>query len=278
MSTRNVDPRTVESFGEEWERFSYVDQDTPEVRKAFDEYFRIFPWDTLPDGARGADFGCGSGRWARYVLPRVGSLVCVDASEKSIASARRNLPETERVSFVQALIDEQMPIEDSSLDFAYSLGVLHHIPDTRAALAACTRKLKVGAPFLLYLYYALENRPAWYRAIWQASDVVRRRVSAMPMPARRHVTDLVALSVYWPLSRAAKVVEMAGADPSLVPLAAYRAMPMYMLKNDAYDRLATPLEQRFTAAEIKVMMEGAGLRDVQIGDQGPFWCAVGRRA
>lgn len=278
MSFKNVDPLTVESFGEEWERFSYIDQDTAEVRKAFDEYFRIFPWDDLPQGARGADFGCGSGRWARYVLPRVGSLICLDASEKSIASARRNLPSNDRVTFVQALIDEHMPIEDGSLDFAYSLGVLHHIPDTRAALAACTRKLKSGAPFLLYLYYALENRPIWYRAIWRASDVVRRRVSAIPMPARRYVTDLVALSVYWPLSRVASVVERAGVDPSLVPLAAYRAMPMYMLKNDAYDRLATPLEQRFTASEIREMMAEAGLRDIVIGDQGPFWCAVGRRA
>jgi 2-polyprenyl-3-methyl-5-hydroxy-6-metoxy-1,4-benzoquinol methylase len=32
------------------------------------------------------------------------------------------------------------------------LGVLHHIPDTAAAMRDCVRKLKLGAPFLFYLY------------------------------------------------------------------------------------------------------------------------------
>ena len=49
-----------------------------------------------------------------------------------------------------------MPLPDGALDFGYSLGVLHHIPDTQSALRACVRKLKAGAPFLLYLpHYAV---------------------------------------------------------------------------------------------------------------------------
>ena len=49
------------------------------------------------------------------------------------------------------------------MDFGYSLGVLHHLEDTQAGMAACVRKLKPGAPFLVYIYYALENRPIWFR-------------------------------------------------------------------------------------------------------------------
>ena len=44
------------------------------------------------------------------------------------------------------------------MDFGYSLGVLHHIPDTCAGIKACARLLKRGGPFLVYLYYAFDNR------------------------------------------------------------------------------------------------------------------------
>jgi ubiquinone/menaquinone biosynthesis C-methylase UbiE len=60
--------------------------------------------------------------------------------------------------FHLASVDE-IPLPDSSQDFGYSLGVLHHIPDTQLALNACVKKLKLGAPFLLYCYYRFDNRP-----------------------------------------------------------------------------------------------------------------------
>jgi hypothetical protein len=49
------------------------------------------------------------------------------------------------------------------MDFGYSLGVLHHVADTEGALRAAVRTLKPGAPLLVYLYYAFDNRPRWSR-------------------------------------------------------------------------------------------------------------------
>ena len=51
-----------------------------------------------------------------------------------------------------------MPIADNSLDFAYSLGVIHHIPDSESAVKSVVKSLKPGAPFLIYLYYNLDNQ------------------------------------------------------------------------------------------------------------------------
>lgn len=50
-----------------------------------------------------------------------------------------------------------------SLDFAFSLGVLHHVPDTQQAICSIAEKLKPSAPLLIDLYYALDNRPSWHR-------------------------------------------------------------------------------------------------------------------
>ena len=86
----------------------------------------------------GFDAGCGSGRWAALVAPRVGHLHCVDASSDALSVARRKLAGLSNVSFHDAPVDA-MPLPDSSMDFGYSLGVLHHIPDTPAGLAPVWR-------------------------------------------------------------------------------------------------------------------------------------------
>src|SRR5690242_3532655 len=72
----NIDPKTVEGFGDEWHAFSQEKLDPAEQRRAFDEYFSIFPWDELPPDAEGFDLGCGTGRWAALAAERVGLLHC----------------------------------------------------------------------------------------------------------------------------------------------------------------------------------------------------------
>ena len=279
MSTdrTNVDERTVEGFGLEWARFDQQALSPIEFQQLFDSYFGIFDWAALPPGAEGFDAGCGSGRWAKGVAPRVGLLHCVDASPAALAVAERNLAEQPNCRFHCAPIAE-LPFADGSMDFGYSLGVLHHMPDTQAGLAACARKLKPGAPFLVYLYYAFDNRAAWYRGLWQASDVVRRGVSRLPGRIRVGVADLMAVSVYWPLARAARLAEHAGMDVSALPLSFYRDRSFYTMRTDALDRFGTRLEQRFTRAQIHGMLRAVGLQDIRFSETPPYWCAVARRA
>ena len=277
VELKNVDARTVEGFGDEWSRLPQDDLTGETLETAFDEYFRIFPWDALPKKAAGADFGCGSGRWAQLVAPRVGRLLALDASVDALATARQKLAGYPNVDFFCGTVEEA-PVEDASLDFAYSLGVLHHIPDTEGALAAIARKLKPGAPFLLYLYYAFDNRPAWYRALWRVSDLPRRAISRLPYPARYATSQLIAGGLYWPLARSAQLLERAGRLPGSWPLAAYRNRPFSMMRTDALDRFGTRLEKRFTRAEIEGMLARTGFEKPRFSDRVPFWlaCAVRR--
>ena len=57
---------------------------------AFDSYFHIFPFDDLA-AAEGFDMGCGSGRWAKFVAPKVGFLNCIDPSDEALEQAKLNL-------------------------------------------------------------------------------------------------------------------------------------------------------------------------------------------
>jgi SAM-dependent methyltransferase len=274
---KNADHATVDGFGEEWARFDQSELSEADARRGFEEYFGIFPWSSLPEAPVGFDLGCGSGRWATLVAPRVGTLHCIDASDRALGVARSNLASAKNCQFHHASVAD-IPLADGSMDFGYSLGVLHHVPDTRAGIRACVAKLKPGAPFLVYLYYAFDNRPRWFRAVWKATDAGRQVISRLPARPRSAVTDAIAATVYLPLARTASLLEAAGVDVSAFPLSAYRARSFYTMRTDALDRFGTRLEQRFTAAEVKEMMESEGLRDVRVADTGPFWTAVGCRA
>lgn len=273
----NADAATVASFGDEWSTFDQSQLSAAERQRLFDRYFHVFPWSILPADAEGFDMGCGSGRWAKMVAPRVGLVNCIDLSEEALAVARRNLAGVANVRFYRASVDNP-PIQDSSQDFGYSLGVLHHVPDTQAALNVCVRLLKSGAPFLVYLYYRFDNRPWWYRMAWRASELARRGISRLSPRPKHLATDAIALFVYLPLSRFAMLVEKLGIDPIALPLADYRRFSWYTLRTDSRDRFGTPLEQRFTRLEIQSMMERAGLRSIQFFDDQPFWCASGIKA
>lgn len=273
----NAHEPTVDGFGVEWTTFDQTELDDSEHGALFDEYFSRFPWDELPEGARGADIGCGSGRWARLVAPRVGHLTCVDASAEALVVAERALEGHANCSFALASVGD-LPFADGSLDFAYSLGVLHHVPDTAGAIAACARALAPKAPFLIYLYYALDGRPWWFRLLWRLSDRMRRVVSRLSHRSKMRMSSAMAACVYLPLARGAALIERSGRDPDRVPLSYYRARSFYTMRTDAYDRFATQLEQRFTREEVGRMLADAGVVDVEFSEHPPFWCAVGRRA
>jgi SAM-dependent methyltransferase len=276
MNTRNVDPKTVASFGDEWSRFDQLGMSLEEAEKAFNEYFAVFPWESLPAAAEGFDMGCGSGRWARWVAPRVGRLHCVDPS-KALDVARKHMATFDNVVFHQASVDDT-PIELDSQDFGYSLGVLHHVPDTEAAIKSCVGLLRPGAPLLLYLYYALDNRPGWFRALWCLSDAFRRVVCRLPAGLKHWVTDVIAALVYLPLARLSSFLEGLGIEVDPIPLSYYRKHTFYTMRTDARDRFGTPLEQRFSREQIEVMMLKAGLVDIRFSECAPYWCVVGSKA
>jgi SAM-dependent methyltransferase len=274
----NLDPATVRGFGYEWTRFDQSKLAVEERDGFFNAYFRIFPWARLPaDGGIGADIGCGSGRWSLSIGPRIAHLHLIDASAQAIEVARANLRDMGNVDFHVASVDA-LPIDDSSLDFCFSLGVLHHVPDTASAIRSIASKLKAGAPFLVYLYYAFDNRPLWYHWVWRTSDLLRRLMANCPAAARGVISEMIATIVYWPLARSAAVLERFGALPSNWPLALYRNASYYVMRNDALDRFGTRLEKRFTRDQIRDLLESAGFTDVRFSDQAPYWCAVGIKA
>ena len=277
---RNVDINVARGFGKEWSTFRQgEDSLSHEQRETiFANYFHIFPWALLPAGGGvGIDVGCGSGRWSMLVAPRVSHLHLLDVSPDALAVARDNMKGARNASFHLGSVAD-IPLPAQSLDFAFSLGVLHHVPDTQAAIRAIADKLKPGAPFLIYLYYAFDNRPGWYKALWAMSNAVRVVVSRLPHPVQKAFSELVAALFYWPLARLSALAAQLGLPNRSMPLAWYSDKSFYVMRTDAYDRFCTQMEKRFSKAQIERMLSDAGFASVTFSDSPPYWCAVGLKS
>ena len=268
----NRDEIVIEDFGVEWNKFQYSNLDKKKLYENFQQYFSIFPWALISSNSEGFDMGCGSGRWAQFVAPKVETLNCVEPSN-AINVAQLNLRSFENVKYFKQTTDS-CTLQKGSQDFGYCLGVLHHIPNTEEGLKDCAKLLKSGAPFLLYLYYNFENRPGWFRFLWGVSDFCRKMICRLPRSLKKMICEMVAVIVYFPIARIAYLFEKFGFSVSHIPLSDYRNKPFYQMRNDALDRFGTRLEQRFSKSDIKNMLERAKFENIRFSEEAPYWCCV----
>lgn len=273
---KNIDYKTVESFGKEWNTFhGFTDK---EIIDLGDSYFDIVTNEMLHTGHQVLEVGCGSGRFIKYLAGRAGFITGIDPSE-AVFAASELIGKNPRVRLVRTSASA-LPFDDESFDFVYSIGVLHHIPDTAGAMKDCVRKLKKGGYFLTYIYYNLDNRGFFFRGIFKIVQGLRNIISRLPAGLKKFTCDLMAVFVYMPFVLFCRLLKLAGVKESIrnkVPLQFYESRSFYVIKNDSLDRFGTPLEQRFSRTAIKKMMEGAGLTDIIFSDQMPYWHAVGKK-
>jgi SAM-dependent methyltransferase len=276
MPETNVDSKTVSSFGEEWNAFhGFTEKD---LQYTGNMYFDIVTHAMLNDQSTVIDIGCGSGRWIKYLGGRYKKIVGLDPS-KAIFAADKLLGKNDNAELVMASTDN-IPYPDGYFDFAYSLGVLHHIPDTKKALIDSVKKIKNGGYFLVYLYYKFENRPFFFRFFYWLSNLLRRVVSKLPHRLKKWVCNFLAVVLYMPFILLCRFLRFIGVPEKArfhIPLQAYEKQSFYIIRNDSLDRFGTPLEQRFSRKQIQDMMEEAGLNDIQFSEKIPYWHAVGRK-
>lgn len=273
--SNNIDLKTVKSFGEEWGKFDTFTE--VEIKNAGDQYFDIVNEHMLNKDSVVLDMGCGSGRWTKYVAHKVKVVEAVDPS-KAIFFAAKTYSSLYNVRFSRADV-ENLPFEDNTFDFVFSLGVLHHIPDTTKALKDLISKLKPTGYALIYLYYSLDNRGFLFKLIFHLSGLLRMVISRLPTILKQMVCDVIAVVIYLPLVSLSRLIKkvVPGKGFKKVPLAYYHDKSWNIIRNDALDRFGTPLEQRFSKIEIKEMLEKAGMHNIAFSDNEPYWHVVAQK-
>lgn len=136
------------------------------TRYALEPYIPVFA--DFPSGKQrdvlevGVGMGCDHAEWARHE-PR--SLCGIDLTERAIAHTADHLTEFGLSSNLQTADAEDLPFPDASFDVAYSWGVVHHSPDTPAAVRELHRVLRPGgiAKVMIYHRRSLTGYMLWLR-------------------------------------------------------------------------------------------------------------------
>lgn len=261
--------RTARSFAYEWTHFGGL---RSEWRQNFFDYLQ--PHDAgFFSGKLVLDVGAGSGRHSAQAASYGARVVAVDLGQ-SIDVARRNLPD--EVLTVQADA-ERLPFESGRFDLVMSIGVLHHLAHTQRAIAGLVRYVTPGGHLHVYLYWVPEV--AWHHGVLLLVTGMRRLTVRMPYRVLHQLcyplSGMLWITVVLPY-RFLRRRPAAHALAAMFPLKTYADYPFGVLVNDQFDRFSAPIEQRFTKAQVQVMLERAGLEEVQtLPNHG--WVSDGKR-
>lgn len=269
----NRDDKLINDFGVEWKKFNQKRISLSSNKKIFNKYFSIFPWKLINKNSICLDLGGGSGRWSFFIANKVKKIYFVEPSSQAIEVAKKNLSNFSNIEYHNNDAG-QMMIKNESIDFCFCLGVLHHIPNIYKALIDINKKLKKNAPFLIYIYYAFDNRPMWFRILWKLSDSFRIIISRLPFFLKGPTCDIIALTIYLPISRIFKILKFFGFNIKNFPLSFYANQKFYVLRNDALDRFGTKIEQRLTKKQITDLLQKTGFNKISFSKKEPYWCAI----
>ena len=144
----------AESFGDEWHRFRTVQLDSANGTTESETGFALKTGLAAGDvrGRLVLDAGVGAGRYAEVMARWGAEVVGVDLT-RAVDAAAQNLRAWPSAHLVQADIFA-LPFRDETFDIAYSIGVLHHTPDTATAFRRVAATVKKGGQLAVYVYLA----------------------------------------------------------------------------------------------------------------------------
>lgn len=258
----NFDKDIQYTFGKEWEKFPEI---FPEHQQEFYQYFDLVDLTGLED-SRVCDLGCGIGRWSYFLHQKCREMILIDFSE-AIFVARENLAHADNIIFFMGDL-QRLPFRNDFCDFLFSLGVLHHLPIS--ALDAIRFLKKYSNRLLIYLYYALDNRPFYFRVFFYVVNFIRNLVSKIKNPLfRTFFSWFIGLFLYEPMILVGKALSPFGLSKHVPLYEIYHGKKLERIRQDVYDRFFTPIEQRFSQKEILNLK--SEFSSIIISEQIPYW-------
>jgi len=195
------------------------------------------------------DAGCGMGRFMEVVQPYAKEVIGIDLSF-AVDSAYENLKKFDNVHIIQADVFN-LPLKNNTFDYIYSIGVLHHTPDTKKAFMNLPCLLKSGGEIAIWVY---SDETSYTQII---TDFYRLFTVHLPKKLLWYLSHLAIPFYYF------KKIPKVGALINLVfPMSSHSDWKWRVL--DTFDWYSPKYQHKHSYREIINWFKEAGLKDVEL--------------
>lgn len=239
---RFVTDEHLASFGDQWNTYEVAHDDEDKAT------FAAKTGVSLADlkGIRVLDAGCGGGRYSK-ICGEAGATVIGADHTRAVDKAADLCGHLKNVNFAQADL-KQLPLEEASFDFVFSIGVMHHDADTRKVFDAVSKFVKPGGRYSVWLY----RRNQWWQEIVNSS--LRSVTTRLPFPLLKPFCHVGAIMGGIPI-----------VNRTLNKIVNFSAHPSYQNRVcDTFDWWAPEYQYHHTEAELTEWFTSAGFENLSV--------------
>jgi SAM-dependent methyltransferase len=257
LANDTVQRETAANFGAQWLVFDHVQ--AHHQQQFLDWVAPVTPG--FVQGKLVLEGGCGKGRHTRAVAEwGAAAIIGVDLSE-AVEAAYRNTRDLPNAHVIQADI-YKLPLKQV-FDYAFSVGVLHHLPEPRRGFLSLFDKLKPGGAISAWVYGRENN--GWI--VHFINPLREHFTSKLPMRALYWLSYLPTLAlylglklVYAPLGRTSLKSSLFYADY----LCYIANFPFREIHNIVHDHLTAPVAFYLSRAEFAEWFSAAHADRVEL--------------
>jgi len=263
----SVKLETASRFAEEWTRWS-------DLRDYYEQEF--FDW-VAPLTA--ADFthqivfegGCGKGRHTAIVASNgARSIVSLDLGESAFVA----FAHTRQFPNAHVIIGDLLnPPVRAVFDLAFSVGVLHHLPDPAAGFARLASRVREGGRVAFWVYGHEGNE--W---ITRFVDPIRKAITSKLPASFLRIAAIPPAAALWAVIKLFYSPRANGKGPSRLPYGDYFAAlyhyPFDEIHANVFDQLVTPVAYYLREEEVRPWL-ASGFRDALLrSHRGYSWTGL----
>jgi len=269
----NLKEKTQRSFAFSWEKFAHIYEDP-------DDFLDwIYPKDmNFFKDKIVLDAGCGTGKHALFASQFGAKEVIGFDLSNSVETAFRTTIFAENVHIIQADI-YNLPLKEK-FDFIYSIGVLHHLPESEKGFENLVKFLKEKGWLSIWVYG------------YEGTGFVRKVVD----PIRKHITIklpprfvyylsiclaaffyFIARGIYRPLNNhksTQKILKFFPMHNYLLYMSRFKFSHNF---NSVFDQLIAPITHYLTENEVKNWFKKSNFRDIIVSNRNNMsWRGTGQ--
>lgn len=262
----NGKDRTIKDFGEQWLKYSDNEGYYGSLELFSDILSPFLEPKDIKD-CRVAEIGSGTGRIVNMLLNAGAKHVVAIEPSDAFEVLCRNIQKTEKVTCFKITGDHLPAYGD--LDYIFSIGVLHHIPEPGPVVHAVYRALRPGGRFIVWLYGREGN--SLYLAFIEPLRVVTKKLP-------HFLLAFLVEMMYWPLLGYLNVCKIFP-----LPLKGYMVSVLQKMSPEKrrliiYDQLNPAYAKYYTRLEAEKLLSDQKFVDVQSHHRhGYSWTVIGTK-